>query len=231
MIKVNRLLGAALLAAIESVQASATDALVGRPTPPCCCADGYSYANPITWGHYGTRWRRWPTEVYAAAAPGAARPPQLVPGIPAYELPPAEEEERRAPAPTPRAESEIEKQEKLERSTPTTPPLPSSETGPESRSTNEAAPFTVPPAATPRLPSLNTPSTPPVRPLSEGPTSEADPPPSWPYGSPAVAAAPAELPPMQTLPRPLQRPVMPVSANGLDDPPPGPPVRLASFDN
>src|SRR5687767_12780157 len=64
----------------------------GRPTRPPCCADGYAYPNYMTWGHYSTRWRRWPSEIATTTTPTGGPTPRplgrdLRPYVP---LPPEE---------------------------------------------------------------------------------------------------------------------------------------------
>ena len=72
-----------------------------RPTPPPCCADGRCYPNPLTFGVYETRWRRWPVEVAALGPDGQPGTlPAATDDIPRFEAPPAEEEDQKAPPPT-----------------------------------------------------------------------------------------------------------------------------------
>ena len=73
---------------------------VDRPTPPPCCADGQCIANPLTYGVYPTRWRRWPLEYAAPMQPGQLGPSaqQLGEDIENFELPPASEEDRKVAA-------------------------------------------------------------------------------------------------------------------------------------
>ena len=215
-----------------------------RPTPPPCCADGHCFANPVTYGWYETRWRRWPLEC-PEAPPGTQLTPATQPSgeLPAYDLPPAEEEDRRAPPPTaPRGEDQTMRG-------PAT-------TGPRAPG-NQAQPGgAAPPPGTPQPPvgplgpimQPGTESTTPRRgslPAYEprgagsesihstpsGPSSEVDPPPALPFGpQPIIKPAPVR--------EANQRPAAPVRQTApaatvapSDDPPPGLPAALAAITN
>src|SRR6187455_2689056 len=91
--------------------AAAAPPPLDRPSPPPCCADGHCFANSVTYGWYETRWRRWPCEC-GEAVPGSQLTPAAKPSgdLPAYDIPPAEEEDRRAPLPTaPRGEDQTQR--------------------------------------------------------------------------------------------------------------------------
>ena len=87
-----------------------------RPTPPPCCADGRCYPNPLTFGWYETRWRRWPVECMEPIPAGQQIPgTQPIEGIPTFEPPTPEEEDRKAPPPTaPRAEEQTDQNATVE---------------------------------------------------------------------------------------------------------------------
>src|SRR4029079_18293179 len=75
---------------------------IERPSPPPCCADGQCFASPMTYGYYDTRWRRWPLETLAQASaqkPGALMAPVQNDVAPLI-VPPAEQEDRKAPPPS-----------------------------------------------------------------------------------------------------------------------------------
>src|SRR6476646_2418479 len=75
---------------------------IERPSPPPCCADGQCFASPLTYGYYDTRWRRWPLESLAQAAPGkpGALSAPLQQEVAPFVVPPPEQEDRRAPPPS-----------------------------------------------------------------------------------------------------------------------------------
>jgi hypothetical protein len=234
----SRMVCAGLLAVSVSVSAAAAGpgvpGIIDRPTPPACCADGICYPNAATWGAYRTRWRRWPSEalVPTPAEDAARRGLELRP----YEPLRPEEEDRRAPLPTPAPEREQpESEEGITRppATPTTPP-----------STN-------PPSTTPGTPSLTPPNnfeTPPTTPFEDDqptqPTTEPrntlpfgqfesqgdDPPPAPPFRARAIAEAPVrrqvELPKVSPSPSPVRRAVVPSQPRTSDDPPPAFPLTL-----
>jgi hypothetical protein len=203
-----------------------------RPSPPACCADGLCYPNRTTWGVYGTRWRRWPTE-QLQPTPADARPPvgptQEIPG---FERPPAEDEEQAAPPPTRAAEEAREEEEDDARSQ--TPPTTLPFGPPQDGGTQPAAPSPLD-NNQPAPPGMRFPweteesTTPTTTPLDEGiPTGDLDPPPAPPFGMPSlVEHAPlrvTERPPAQ----PAQRRAAPVRPAPSNDPPPAFPIAMAS---
>ncbi len=158
-----------------------------RPSPPPSCADGVCYPNYQTWGHYGTRWRRWPIEIAPPVRPGVAVPRPLGPDVPAYVPPPMEEEDRRAPPPSeprvpaggvapriPPQEEGVEQPESDESPAPSTgegtPPAPSDIFGPTAIPPGDSLPFSAPPEDSPGV----TPLTPPTGSETEPGTSEFD---------------------------------------------------------
>jgi hypothetical protein len=196
----------------------------GRPSPPPCCADGYCYPNPATWGHYGTRWRRWPIELAAATPPGAATAPRPSPDVPTYDVPPPEEEDRRAPPPSVTRGKPVEigpratpPQEGAKETPPGTPPAsstPTSPTTPEEEGGTDLSPqdiFGLPPENTPRstapfgTPPEEAPGASPLTPPPAGETPPATPP----------AAAPLDAP-MGDLDPP---PALPLAAPKLSEQP------------
>jgi hypothetical protein len=217
--------------------AAAAPPPLDRPTPPPCCADGHCIANPCTYGWYETRWRRWPCDC-GEAVPGGQLTPTTKPSgdLPAYDIPPAEEEDRRAPLPTaPRGEDQTQRG-------------PASGGGGQSQPGGQAPPPGAgqPPAGplgpliqpgaestAPRRGSLPT-----YEPQGAGsksintqpsgpPSSELDPPPVLPFGPrPIMQPAPIR--------EANQRPAVPVRATPAsaiapsDDPPPGLPASLAA---
>ena len=231
--KFSRVFAVSLLATCVSGSAGAAGpgvpGILDRPTPPACCADGICYPNPTTWGAYPTRWRRWPGEVLAPA--DAARPSRPVGELPTLEPPVPEDEDRRAPPPTPAPEAaEPETNGEIRRpATTTTPPL-------------------TPPLETPGTTPLTPPGsldTTPGTPFEDdqptdiedglpfhsrlGPKGD-DPPPAPPFRAPKVAEAlrqqkaePARVAPAPT---PARRAVVPAPSGDSDDPPPAFPLTL-----
>jgi hypothetical protein len=209
-----------------------------RPTPPPCCADGICYPNPITWGWYETRWRRWPTEeLQPTPAPAAPIPGKKIPDIPAYETPPPEEEDRRAPPPTkPRAEAE--EGAEVPGEAPVAPPPGG---GPEAPRTAPLTPppggqLTPPPAA-PLTPGPPAPLTPPLTPPptkmpwenGQEPTGDWDPPPALPTATAVtVDRDPSSRAPNRFAPAQPNRPAAEPRDLPNHDPPPMLPVALAS---
>lgn len=223
----------------------------GRPSPPPCCADGICYPNPTTWGHYATRWRRWPLE-YVEPAPAGAQPPQsLGPDVPTYVLPTPDEEDRRAPPPSapPRAEEAGETrppaaapEAPAEEAPSTAPATPPSEFGTPSPDLfgepDEQAPLSTPPPF--GEPAEETPSTAPLVPPSGGgtfpstpgfgqPTGDVDPPPALPFRAPSIGKRPE----LRSASRPATtpKPARNSEAAPADDPPPALPIALASWTN
>jgi hypothetical protein len=181
-----------------------------RPTPPPCCADGLCYPNPVTWGHYPTRWRRWPGDYLEPLPPQLTPPAPLPADLPPYEAPSPEEEDRRAPPPTAPREAPPRTPEQ-----PLTDPTaaPPGETPP---STTPAAPSVVPP----RLPLQPQPGLPFGEPEENGleqPSTVPAPAP-MPFGEPPPTTLPFGGEPPTTLP--FGEPM------GDADPPPAPPFRL-----
>jgi hypothetical protein len=203
----------------------------GRPSPPPCCADGICYPNYQTWGHYATRWRRWPIELATAQPTDVTTPLAPTPDLPGYQTPPPEEEDRRAPPPSaPRGEPvpigpRAGQQEAAEEEAPTegaTPPA-TDQPPPSPESifgfpTEEMPPTTegVPPLG---APIEETPTTTPLVPPAEGGSSPATAPADDPFGD----ADPAPAPPFAT--RQLNR--VPTAASGLQPvlPVPKPAIR------
>ncbi len=210
-----------------SSSAVAVSPCVERPTPPPCCADGHCYANPATWGWYETRWRRWPMDNLEPIPAGQVTPQQQQ-GVPAFETPPAEEEDRRAPPPTaPKEGVETGAPAKTETSPPAGPEgrTPSVPVKPSAEPAEPVGPRRMlPPYTPPQLPSTK-PST------SSGPTSDADPPPSLPFG-PSMSSGKSASAPLQIkrLPAiPASSPKLTVGVNTTsDDPPPALPGGLAT---
>jgi hypothetical protein len=200
-----------------------------RPSPPACCADGLCYPNPTTWGVYGTRWRRWPTE-RLEPTPSEVQPPVAPsPEIRPFERPPVEKEEQAAPPPTRAAEELREQEEEEGAATPRTAPagtppgtLPFGT--PSDTPTQQPSPLDNRPAP----PGMTFPweqpteTTPTTTPLEESaPTGDWDPPPAPPFGRPALAERQEE----RAAPR-VQRRTVP-RREPSDDPPPAFPIAMA----
>jgi hypothetical protein len=220
----------------------------GRPSPPPCCADGYCYPNPTTWGHYATRWRRWPIEHIEPMPPGVQPPAALGPDAPGYVLPPPEEEDRRAPLPIPEREPPAE-------ATPPAPREPAGEAPAEPAApagrgvpTRPAMPFMEPSEDTPTTspldlgePTEETPTTMPLTPPSDSgafpmgsplgqATGDADPPPALPFRAPAIGKRTATRSaggPSVAAPQSQDDP----RNDAADDPPPALPGVLARLSN
>ena len=100
--KITRTVAAGILLAWMCPRALASPPL-DRPSPPPCCADGQCFANPLTYGWYEVRWRRWPMEsCMVQVAPGKTARPTVKPidDVPPFERPDKNKEDSRAPAPT-----------------------------------------------------------------------------------------------------------------------------------
>ena len=228
--------------------ASAAPPPLDRPTPPACCADGYCYPNPTTFGVYQRRWRRWPTEALEPTPAGVTPPSRLVPDIPPFDLPRPEEEDRRAPPPTqPPEPAEQEEGEpapgtEIPRAAPVAPP--GGGTAPPTRMLpfeNDALeneltplPFGEPaiPAPAP-LPFGEPAAQPPAVQPFLPPTGDLDPPPAPRFGSPSravVTAANASATGAAARPAAhLERPVaQPTQRKPSHDPPPPLPLSLAN---
>jgi hypothetical protein len=180
----------------------------GRPSPPPCCADGVCYPNYMTWGHYATRWRRWPIE-YPTPLPEELRPaPPLGPDMLPFEPPSAEEEDQRAPPPTaPRGEA---------------PAAPAGEAPAE------------PPAGAPAGQPAERPATAPLGPPTPGaeqPTGDWDPPPTPPFSTPALSGGQPVRAAGRIEAAPLLPPKRAAPPASTDDPPPQLPLAMASWAN
>jgi hypothetical protein len=215
-----------------------------RPTPPPCCADGFCYPRPTTFGWYERRWRRWPTEELQPTPAGVRPPDRLAPEIPAFDLPPPEEEDRSAPRPTqpPDEEGEEEREGAPAAETPSATPLvPRSDSGlaPPER----MLPFEDdPPGTEPTPRPFGEPMTPPTTPLPFGepglpgpagqPTGDLDPPPALPFGTPSRNVSKvAERRAGNSVSRPMQPETRgrtaPSPQRPSNDPPPSLPISLA----
>jgi hypothetical protein len=204
-----------------------------RPSPPPCAADGRCYPNPLTYGWYETRWRRWPLECIEQGPPGQTTP-QPLEGIDTTEKPGKTTEDQKAPPPTePREE-------------PIRTPVPN--TGPSGQGGTQQ-PGVITPVPLPAGPLLQPGETPPASPYRNlppynpgGPSGksglkestsidESDPPPALPFGPrsvmPAAPVREASRPPAL----PIRRPARAASNAPNDDPPPSLPGTLASLSN
>jgi hypothetical protein len=190
----------------------------GRPSPPPCCADGVCYPNYMTWGHYATRWRRWPIE-FPTPVPEELRPPApLAPDVRAFEPPTAEEEDQRAPPPTPpRAEEAAE----------TAPPAG----GPPAGGPPTQAPPAGAPTERPAERPATTPLAPPARGAAQPPTGDWDPPPELPFGAPVIGTGRDVRAAGRSDAAPAARPNRRPRPGPSDDPPPELPIALASWAN
>jgi hypothetical protein len=227
---------------------------IDRPSPPPCCADGQCFASPLTHGYYATRWRRWPLETMAQAGPGkpVPLPAPLREDVSPFEIPPAEQEDRKAPPPSVPAGDQTPAA--VPSSVPRSPgapigPAPPQGTqppagGPPSRAPGfpppQTAPLTPPaapvtPPAAPVPPSGTGPlyrSVPPDSPLNRGgPMGDADPPPSLPFGPALVAPEqPTRGVSQQPAALPVQSPSVKPAYAPSTDPPPALPIALASYE-
>jgi len=204
-----------------------------RPTPPACCADGICYPKPNTFGWYERRWRQWPTEALAPT-PDRVTPPGVAPDVPPFDLPPVEEEDRRAPPPTMPPEPEDEDDETVPgaetppeaplapppgRGTfPTTPLLPFEDDAP---GTEPSIPMGPPP--------LGEPATEPPPGLPFGPMGDLDPPPAPTFGAIGAAPATRQAPAIHAGGRPeaVRPAAAPRRRVPTNDPPPSLPLSLA----
>jgi hypothetical protein len=207
-----------------------------RPTPPPCCADGHCIANSVTYGWYETRWRRWPCEC-VESVPGDKLSPTTQPSgdLPTYDVPPAEEEDRRAPLPTaPRGEDQTQRPVGAPRGQaqpggqtppPGTPPV--GPFGPLIQPEGESAPRRGSlPAYQPRGAESESINAPPP-----GPSSDLDPPPALPFG-PRPLIQPAPIREAKQGPAaPVRRATPAAAVAPSDDPPPGLPATLAACTN
>jgi hypothetical protein len=244
--KIMKIIGTGALVISTSAPAIATNPPLGRPTPPPCCADGICYPNATTWGWYETRWRRWPTEdLQPTPATGVGKPGQETPGIPSYETMSPELEDRKAPPPTkPRAEQEERSEAPRERPLApapdgeSPPPRPSLTTPPGGLLTTPPESPLTPGGPAPFSPTPSTPQTSPLAPPSTNrmpwengnePTGDWDPPPTLPSAK-AVTIDRASAPeaPNRFHPAPATQPMYRQRQAPNSDPPPAPPVALAS---
>jgi hypothetical protein len=207
-----------------------------RPSPPPCCADGRAYPNPLTFGWYETRWRRWPIESMASM-PGGRLGPTSAQGsdIRPYDPPPPEDEDRRAPPPTTPPEESLRGSATngVPRSAESraTPNQPSTLTQPPSGTLFPPGPSTEPSGPRRGLPPYEPQGPMPNSRESSGPTSDADPPPILPFGpSMTSAAPPAREAPRQPVSPPAQQAGTREESSG-DDPPPSLPGVLAAMTN
>lgn len=226
---------------------------VERPTPPPCCADGQCIASPASFGYYDTRWRRWPLESLAQAAPQkpASITAPLQKEFGPFVVPPPEREGDKAPPPS----TPVGEQTPAAGGPPRGPGAPSgpgaqpgqqgptgpgTPTGP-SRGTPgyPSTGFPAPPSAAPGGPAA-TPSTQPLyksvspdSPLNRSgssPMGDADPPPALPYGPALVAPTqPSHEISQQPAAVPRQAPAEQPADAPANDPPPAPPIALASY--
>lgn len=200
-----------------------------RPTPPPCCADGHGISRPATFGVYDTHWRPWPIQNGGPTTPQTGE--EALKGVlPRADLPPAEEEDRKAPPPTsppdtaPSRVSGGTNNATPGTETKTAPNGPARQPGDMGEPT---APRRALPPYEPQAPGG-------ARPNSTGPTGEYDPPPSLPFGPGAIQkTAPvreaSRLPALQ--PPRIERPAPTAKAGSNDDPPPALPSTLANLSN
>ena len=221
-----------------------------RPSPPPCCADGKCFANPLTYGWYETRWRRWPLECEPQVPAGTPTPlpAQLQQEVKPFEPVPPKQEDRRAPPPT------VEQAPPT--GAPTNAPLgPGGATSPPTTSppTTRGGPQRTLPPYPPQAP-LTTPPTSPLPPpggqgvnpgvsplnrvpvtpnplLNRGvPTGDWDPPPVLPFGPQPVYPAGPVREAREPAPVPSRLPPS-MAQPPSNDPPPAPPASLASWEN
>ncbi len=215
--------------------------------PPCghgwdlSARDGLCYPNPLTWGHYQTKWRRWPTD-YLEPLPDEARPPAPLPAdIRPYEAPTAEEEDRRAPPPTaPRVQPGRDEDgapvppatapgTAAPPTMPITPPQPPTTFPWDDNATDDEPPRSrlplegEPPPTT--LPFGGEPPT--TLPFNE-PMGESDPAPAPPFASSLKGRAPATRAAIAPAPQPTRERT---GESRPDDPPPALPVAMVSWTN
>jgi hypothetical protein len=199
-----------------------------RPTPPPCCADGHGYSRPETFGVYETRWRPWPIQNAGPGAPQTGE--EALKGLlPRADLPPAEEEDRKAPPPsTPREEPPA----RVPAATNNATPGSETRTAPNAPMTRPAGEGPAERPAGPRQP------LPPYEPQSpggrsatgNGGTGESDPPPSLPFGPGPIRSASTAREANRTSisPSPVRSSTT-APANSSDDPPPALPGTLANL--
>lgn len=203
---------------------------IDRPTPPPCCADGHSIANPASYGWYATRWRRWPLENMDQLSAGQTAP-GIQPGtseVGGFELPEAKDEDQKAPPPsTPKPEDQ-----QLRTQPGNAPP----ESGAGGRAIPPQPPaMQMTPPAEPREPIMRRlPDYEPTAPSpkgvdSLGPQSDLDPPPSLPFGPQQLQLAPPIREAQQAPAQPIRQVAPARVAPPSDDPPPSLPGTLATL--
>jgi hypothetical protein len=224
---------------------------IERPSPPPCCADGQCFASPMTYGYYDTRWRRWPMESLAQASaqkPAALSAP-LQKEIAPFIVPPAEQEDRKAPPPSVPAGEQTPAGAPRTQGAPggPTPPQgfqqPAGTGAPAGQPRGTTGGLPTPPQTVPLAPPAGQgtqPTTQPYKSVSpdsplnrsgSGPMGDSDPPPSLPFGPALVAPEQASRDVSQqpaVVPR-RSPSVQPVNAPS-SDPPPAPPIALASYE-
>lgn len=253
----KRIAGSLLVVGMGRVVSAEPPPSLDRPSPPPCCADGKCIANPLTYGVYPTRWRHWPLEcpmeVPGAEAGAQALPSNVQQEIKPYEIPPAEQEDRKAPPPTmPRAEENAlpqgpggpggqrqpggaQGQNTPPQSGPgagtrTSPTYPAPSTAPYSQP-DTTAPSTQP-GTQPRVNPLLRSPVPPTSPLYRGnPSSDLDPPPSLPFGPQTVPQREPVREASQRTTAPISSPMVKPAQSPSHDPPPSLPISLASWEN
>jgi hypothetical protein len=200
-----------------------------RPTPPPCCADGHGFSRSETFGVYDTRWRQWPVQNLGAGAPQTGEQ-QLQNAVPRFEVPSAEEEDRKAPPPTTPPEAPPSR---VPAGTNNAQPGSETKTAPNAPAARQPGETTEPAGPRRTLPPYEPQSPGGARPNSTGPTGEYDPPPSLPYGPGAIrkASPVREANRIPALPPRLERPNQAAKSNTSDDPPPALPGTLANLAN
>lgn len=250
--RLPKTMAAGLLAVGMCRPAVAASPPLDRPSPPPCSADGKCLANPLTYGWYETRWRRWPLEAPIQMPTGkpAPLPAAIQQEIPPFEAPPAEKEDQKAPEPSAPRPEETGPITRPSLRTPgpggatqgpaTTPQstTPGTPGGPQRGLPPLPSPTTTPlvppggPAAQPGINPLNRPLVPPNSLLNRSsPTSDLDPPPTLPFGpQPFVPSIP-----VREANQPVVTPIHSRATNAAqspsNDPPPAPPISLASSEN
>lgn len=209
-------IAASLLFCWTCAVSTAATVTVDKPSPPPSCADGVCYPKVNTWGYYQRQWRPWPgaEELEPTPAEPMVRP---VPGIPPYETPPPQEEDRRAPPPTKPAERDTP-----EFTPPATMPSPAT---PGTTPPGTAQPGATPPGGALRggRPATDTPE----RREGESPrmpwdqsSGEWDPPPALPFGTAEASVAPSRRSAARPAGPQLRMPNdLPRRSSAIDSPP------------
>lgn len=178
--------------------------LVDPPTPPPCAADGTCYPNTCRWGYYPSRWRTWPgTEMApepSSVAPTPADQQRVSPELGHSETPPADLEDAAAPPSSPRHEPPVAAPGQDEKT-------------PEG--SGDGFPSGMPNVP---LPDAETPTN---SPLTTPPTSDVDPPPTFPSALSMRSGRGPSAPVGQAMAPLVQEPG--VSRVPSGDPPPSPP--------